>query len=260
MSLSLPKLWSLPSAVRTAFGARVQEQRVLHHAGHLLLVLHEASGEPVLFWREPNGEWRSTAAGRGLVPLKEMVGAYAEQAQLIEKRLGSARVARDFFEVLVALRPLEHRARELGLVVQRASEHEGKDLELQGLAMRAAATARHLALLVLRTEDGRDFDLAQLTEEQADISNQMVVSGQRLNFLVAMLLPMTALTSIFGMNLIDHQGSRAGLMAASVVLFALLLGGLLSLFVARMPKQLRRDSQLDEHLGRLADELEARTR
>lgn len=192
--------------------------------------------------------------------MKEMVAAYAEHAQQIEKRLGTARVARDFFEVLVTLRPLEHRVRELGLVLQRASEREATDLEFQGLAMRAAATARHLALLVLRTEDGRDFDLAQLTEEQADISNQMVVSGQRLNFLVAMLLPMTALTSIFGMNLIEHQGGSAGVMAASVVLFALLLGGLLSLFVARMPKQLRRESQLDEHLGRLADELEARTR
>ena len=66
-----------------------------------------------------------------------------------------------------------------------------------------------------------------------------------------MLLPMTAFASVFGMNLMDDFGSSSAALFWLTVIGSLLLGGVLSWFIARMPKQLRRESQLE----RLVDEL-----
>jgi hypothetical protein len=262
MTVQLPKTWELPAEVTTAFGGRVQEQRVLSQAGHLVLVVHHAIARrgadvPVVFWRNPKGEWRGTDGGKALPALHALVDNYAAEVEAIEMRLVKAGVAKDFFEVLAAVRPLEHRASEMTIVFERACRLVPTDADLERVWMRVRSIGRNLQLLVLRAEDGRDFDLAQLNEEQADISNQMVVSGQRLNFLIAMLLPMTALASVFGMNLFSGvEEGASSLLFWAVVLLSVVTGGLLSFFIGRMPRQLRRES----HLEALVAEYETRRR
>lgn len=249
MTGRLPKLWNLPPEVTSAFGGRVQEQRALFQSEHLVIVAHHAAGVgadgPPVYWRSPDGVWKCTEGGNAIASLTTLVCRYEGVAHDLDQRLAAASVARDFFEVLTATRPLAHRARDLTKTLERASRLVPADVDLERIFMRARGVARHLELLVLRAEDGRNFDLAQLNEEQADISNQMVVSSQRLNFLIAMLLPMTALASIFGMNLATGVEAGSPSLFWLVVALSIVMGAVLSFFIGRMPRQLRRESHLE---------------
>ena len=234
----------------------------MSHDGHLVLVLHRAHaqaglGRPVVFWRAADGEWKSTDGGRALAAAHLLLDGYASAVSTLDAQLVKSTVAKGFFEVLRQARPLEHSATEMADVFARACQLAPGDRDLERSWMRARAIARRLQLLVARAEDGRDFDLAQLNEEQADISNQMVISSQRLNFLIAMLLLMTAFASIFGMNLFSGVAADASSLAFwAVVLLSVLMGAILSFFVGRMPRQLRRES----HLEALFAEIETRGR
>jgi hypothetical protein len=264
MIQQLPKTWKMPAEVSRAFGGRIQEQRALFEGGHLVLVVHRLEGEgrdPVVFWRSPDGAWKCTAGGKAVPMMHLILDEYADRATKLHGQLEKATVARHFFDVLAALRPLEHTASEMAMVLSRACRLVPGEDDVERWWMRARAIARRFQLLVARAEDGRDYDLAQLNEEQADISNQMVVSSQRLNFLIAMLLPMTALTSIFGMNLFNgvEEGASSALFWA-VVMVSVLAGAALSFFIGRMPRQLRRESHLEALIEQVEAEVQARRR
>jgi hypothetical protein len=49
-------------------------------------------------------------------------------------------------------------------------------------------------------KNGLEYMVARQTEEQAENSEQLLKAGHRLNMLVAIFLPLTALGSAFGMN------------------------------------------------------------
>ncbi|HEY5935951.1 MAG TPA: hypothetical protein VIU61_14985, partial [Kofleriaceae bacterium] len=63
----IPHNWEVPQVFRERFGTQAGRQRVMHDGGHLLLVLHEvpsrlesAERTARLYWRKPDGSWKST--------------------------------------------------------------------------------------------------------------------------------------------------------------------------------------------------------
>src|SRR4051812_48187751 len=110
--LSIPPHWHLPSVFIHRLGDTVGRQRAMTADGHLLIVLHEppVAGVPErtgrLFWRDPEGTWRSKPLGDGAQALKRHVGGFAERVDELEKQWQMATAAEDHYLLLRAVSPL----------------------------------------------------------------------------------------------------------------------------------------------------------
>jgi Mg2+ and Co2+ transporter CorA len=200
----------------------------MFHEDHLLLILHDVPqpGVPertaLLFWRSPAGAWRSTESGGGLPGLKSLLDRYTTTIDGLEERLSGAHSAKPLFEILRAANPLRRALNNLQVALQQAREMVGNDRDLISMRDRAYDLARAAELLAEETKHTMDYDLALVEEEQARVANQLAKSGHQLNLLAALFFPLTAIASIFGMNM------RSGLESGGVWQFwATLAGGLL---------------------------------
>jgi hypothetical protein len=223
----IPASWDLPSIFHRRLGEEAGRQRAMVHEDHLLLILHEVPepGIPervaILFWRNPEGLWRSTSSGGGLPVLKALLDRYSAQIDALEDRLEEAHHAKPLFEILRAANPARRALHNMQVALQQAREQIEGDRDIISLRDRAYDLARAAELLVEDTRNAMEYDLARTEEEQARIANQLAKSGHQLNLLAALFFPLTAIASIFGMNL------PSGLEGGGPLLFwATLAGGL----------------------------------
>jgi hypothetical protein len=113
--MKLPGNWTLPQEIEDRLGEKSGRQRAMIAGGHLLLILHkvpsadEAHRTGVLFWRNPEGEWRASEGKGGLPVLKKHLDDYDDAAELLEQKYDGADTALDYFEILQHAIPL-HRA------------------------------------------------------------------------------------------------------------------------------------------------------
>lgn len=210
----IPKSWEVPGIFHRRLGQEAGRQRAMIHEDHLLLILHEVPepGVPertaILFWRNPQGFWKTTDSGGGLPALKALLDRYAARIDEHEAELAGADQAKELFQILRGANPVRRAARNLQATLQYARERvDDKDIIV--LRDRAYDLSRAAELLVEDTKNAMDYDLARIAEHQARISNDLALSGHRLNLLAALFLPLTAIASVFGMNLpsgLEHFG------------------------------------------------------
>lgn len=225
MASLLPSVWNLPEIFRQRLGHQVGRQRAMVHEGHMLLVMHEVPepGVPervgLFFWRDPSGEWKTSAQGNGKTALRELVRRYAARVDALEADYAVADTAKELFPVLRAATPIVRSAKHVLQVLQAAREACGQDKDIIDLRDVAGEVERAADLLAEEARNALEFDIAEAAQEQAKLNRQLAVTGQRLNMLAAVFLPMTAVASVFGMNL------ESGLeKAATPVLFWVTLG------------------------------------
>jgi hypothetical protein len=175
--------------------------------GHLLLVLHDVPqpGDPerksVLIWRDPLGAWRASGSGSGLAELQGLLQGYEKVVDGLEARMQAAPSAENYFTILHTANPVLRSVRNLHRALQEARELVREDRNILVARDEAGEHERTLDLLHGDAKNGLDYTIARQVEEQARNSDQLVVSSYRLNLLVAVFLPLTALGSAFGMNL-----------------------------------------------------------
>lgn len=221
----LPKGWAVPKRFHERLGDGAGRQRAMVDSGHLLLVLHAppAAGRPErnarFFWRDAAGAWRSSSLGSGVGALRGHVKDYEDAADAIDARLKRASEAQDFFDALRVAVPLLRATHHLHRALQAAREALD-DKELITLRDRAGDAERNLELLVSEARDGLDFTIAHRAEAQARAQAEQATEAHRLNQIAAVFLPMTALTSIFGMTL------KSGLEAVPWLFWAVVVAGL----------------------------------
>src|SRR5215469_7779893 len=122
----LPATWKVPDVFRTRLGESAGRQRTMLADGHLLVILHELPrpGERSrlgrIFWREPDGQWKSNSLGTGVQSLKKHLGEYADEALRLDAQLDEASSAEDYFGVLQSISPLYRAARNLHAALQQA--------------------------------------------------------------------------------------------------------------------------------------------
>ena len=206
--MTLPMSWDLPEEIQLRFGQRsLGKQRAMVAQGHLLLVLHRLPGpgaetrEAILFWRKPTGEWECTARGTGLKALRQHVQDYDEAEDRLRAQYQAAQVAEDYFRLLESMAPLLRSAKHLHATLQAAREGIPGDRELIDLRDWAYDVERSVELLHQSARNALDFSIARKAEEQARISTKAAQSAHRLNLLAAVFFPLTAIASVFGMNL-----------------------------------------------------------
>lgn len=207
--------------------------------GHLLLILHKAPAPgdaertPRLFWREPEGQWHSSEGGAGLGDLKECLDEYERVTDRLEDLLRATPSAENYFTVLHTATPLLRAARNLHAALQHAREALPEDRNLVVARDAAAEIERTLELIHSDALHGLQFLVASRAEEQARAGEQLVASNHRLNLIVALFLPLTAIASLLGMNVptgLEHAGPAAFL---GILVVALFLGAIVVALVNR---------------------------
>jgi hypothetical protein len=216
----IPPTWSLPDPIRARLGQTTYgRQRAIVEEGHLLLVLHKPPGpdettrEGVLFWRNPAGEWQFSRGGPGTGGLKRHVQTYAEIELELAQKYEDARDINALFDVVESLVPLVRAARNMHQTLQTAREavkQDGFILEMRDLA---SDVERNFDLLLEDTRNAIQHRTAREAEEQAKLSRAALQASHRLNILAALFFPLTAVASLFGMNLLH------GLNQSSVPIF-----------------------------------------
>ncbi len=203
----LPKLWALPDAIRNRLGREPGPQRSMFEEGHLLIILHqlplpdEHQRRAALFWRNPEGEWRTNLSGRGLTALAEHLQSYDQKLTDLETAENRASTAAEYHVVLELLAPVLRSSRGLHRAMQQAREFMKAEHELINLRDQAAGIERTAELLLQDAQFGLNFTVARQAEAQAATAAQMAATAHRLNLLAALFLPLTALASIFGMEI-----------------------------------------------------------
>jgi hypothetical protein len=204
----IPPTWTLPEAIKIRLGQTTYgRQRAIVEDGHLLLVLHQPPGaddsrrEGVLFWRNPAGEWQWSRGGPGPGALKRHVQSYAElEAKLTHDYEAASNIA-SLFDLVEALTPLTRAARNMHQALQTAREAfkaDGFLIEMRDLAYEVD---RNFELLLEDANHAIQYRTAREAEEQARLGREALRASHRLNTLAALFFPLTALASIFGMQL-----------------------------------------------------------
>ena len=184
MRLSLPPDWQVPDLFARRLGDAVGRQRVMTAEGHLLFVLHEPPVAGVsermgrLFWRDPEGAWRSRGLGDGTQALKRHVAEFAERVDELEKQWQTAGSAEDYFGLLRAIAPLHRTARHLYATLQEARELVPEDRDLINLRDQVGEIERALELLHGDAKNGLEFTVARQAEQQAERTYDIIPIAQ----------------------------------------------------------------------------------
>jgi hypothetical protein len=215
----IPPTWSLPPAIRARLGQTTYgRQRAVVEEGHLLLVLHQPPGaddsrrEGVLFWRNPAGDWQFSRGGPGPNALKRHVQAYAEVEGKLTQDYEKATDTTALFNLVEALTPLTRAARNMHQALQTAREAVKGDTFLIETRDLAYEITRNLELLLEDVRNAIQYRMAREAEEQAKSSKEALHASHRLNILAALFFPLTAIASLFGMNLAHGLDEKSPVM------------------------------------------------
>lgn len=226
--MKVPTGWDVPVEIRARLGERSGQQRALAAEGHVVMVLHKRPlprthhREGIYFWRLPTDEWRVSQKGRPRAVLKELIEEYQDATDKLAGQHEEASSALEIFAVLERIGPVNRAVRNLADTLIKSREGlespEGKK-DLQDFCDDANDIARACELLQMDARNALDFHIARQSELQAAHSREMERSGHKLNTMAAMFLPLTAVASVFGMNL------RSGLEDSPPWMFWMVLFG-----------------------------------
>jgi Mg2+ and Co2+ transporter CorA len=202
MAKILPVGWELPELLRARVGARIGRQRAMFHEGHLLLLLHalpraaDRDRRGVVLWRDPNGNWSSSAS----ISLRNHVETYANRIEALDRDTLAAKTARQRYDVLRELRPVARASRNLLVTLEDARKMVSADRELLAARDVAYDLEREASALAEEASAAMQLGLAEDAEAQTRAADRIAIESHRLNLLAAICLPVTALASILGMN------------------------------------------------------------
>src|SRR5688572_5393342 len=206
MSPILPSTWKVPELFHGRLGEQAGRQRMMSAEGHLLLILHKIpqpgnpDRESILFWRDTAGAWKSTGGGSGLAELRGLLEDFTKYVDKLEERLQGNATSKTYFEILQTTGPLLRSVRNMHTTLQQAREAFPMDRNILIARDQAGELERAVELLHADAKNGLEYMVARQTEEQAENSEQLLKAGHKLNMLIAIFLPLTALGSAFGMN------------------------------------------------------------
>ena len=248
MSPILPGTWKVPDLFHARLGEQAGRQRMMSADGHLLMVLHKIpqpgnpDRESILFWRDVAGGWKSTGSGAGLAELRGLLEDFTKHVDKLEDRMQQSPNSKTYFEILQTTGPLLRTVRNMHTTLQQAREAFPTDRNILVARDQAGELERAVELLHADAKNGLEYMVARQTEEQAENSEQLLKAGHKLNMLIAIFLPLTALGSAFGMN---FRHGLEGVTSPLLFWGTLILGIMLGFFVKALldtPSKSRRTS------------------
>ena len=231
MSPILPGTWKVPELFHARLGEQAGRQRMMSADGHLLIVLHKIpqpgnpDRESILFWRDTAGGWKSTGSGAGLAELRGLLEDFTKHVDKLEDRMQASPNSKNYFEILQTTGPLLRTVRNMHTALQQAREAFPVDRNILVARDQAGELERAVELLHADAKNGLEYMVARQAEEQAENSEQLLKAGHKLNMLIAIFLPLTALGSAFGMNFRHGlEGVTSPLLFWGTLLVGIMLG------------------------------------
>ena len=231
--LVLPPQWELPKEFLDRFGRTAGRQRLMVHENHLLLVLHEipkpstSERTAVLFWHTPDGEWKARG-GHGFASLKDHVDTYESKMDELDQSFDEAQSIEVTFQILNEAIPIYRAAKNMHQVLQKTREVLDDNKQIITLRDQAYEIERAAELLVSDAKNAIDYSIAKRTEAQAVRSEEISTAAHRMNMLLAIFFPVTAVASLLSTNLMTGlEGKKSPLLFWSIVTGSLLIGFML---------------------------------
>jgi hypothetical protein len=237
--------WQVPQEFRNRLGDQAGRQRLMAADGHLLLILHappsagSAERHGRIFWRDASGKWTPSGVSPGQPGLGELLAEYERALDALQRDEDAAITAREYFDLLNRLNPMQRAARNLHQTIQEARDAAPDDRSLILWRDRAYVINRTAELLHNDAKNALDFAVARKAEEEAASSRRAATAAHRLNILAACFFPIATLAAIFGMELNnglrDYDRLYAPLPMLVILGVGLFLGIVLMLFINRRP-------------------------
>lgn len=230
MSNKLPSSWILPETIKNRFGKGIGKQRAMIADGHLLLVLHKVptpnqkTRQGILFWRNPEGNWQSSGGSIGLQPLIKHLQSYSQAEEEFSQKYEQAETAEDYFQILEVMLPLRRTTSNLHTTLQAAREGIPKDRDIIDFRDWAYEISRNLDLIYENTKNALDYEMARRAEAQNKLGMASLEASHRLNILAAIFFPLTAISCVFGMNLVSGFENTSQSLFWFVTFLAIILG------------------------------------
>ncbi len=236
----IPPDWKLPEAIASRLGDRVGRQRTMVADGHLLLVLHapperdERQRRARLFWRDANGEWKSTNHGNDERALAKYLTEYERLLETFSRAedLGDVELLRRTLEGAI---PVQRSVAHLHQALQDARQAIPDDRVLINFRDQAYDMQRTADILLQDVSHDLEFAAARHEEQQTAAAHQMAVAAHRLNVMAAFFFPLATISAVMGMNFVppfSEYVSPISLLVA-IVGGSLALGGIIAASLPR---------------------------
>ena len=233
----VPKNWELPDAIWNRLGPEPGRQRLMDEEEHLLLILHavpnaadDEKRTAALFWRKPDGTWKSAPEPGGLSALQEHLKLYRKKIHNLDVAVEKALGPRDYFAIMQEVQPILRSTRHVLDVLQAARQARKDEASLIGFRDEAVSLERGVELISGDAKAGMDFSMAKAAQEQSEAAHRSSMEARRLNRLAAFFFPLATLVSFFSMS---DAGQVLGtfsnwVVAALGVVFGILVLGLVT--------------------------------
>ena len=236
----IPAIWNLPEEVNRRLGSKAGKQRVIAESDHILILLHKVPKkssnlrESLFLWRNDKGEWHSSERGNGLKTLKDFLESFSHAVDRLEESYECATVSTDFFKLLEELAPLQRTVKNMSRTLQEARQIVG--VEMINYRDHSEELFRSIDLLYSDCKHALDYAMAKKAEEQSELQKQALIVGHRLNIIMALFLPATAVASLLGMNITNGLESETSRNFMIVVIVTSLLGLVMRYWVLKKPR------------------------
>jgi len=207
--------WILPPEIESRLGdSTYGRQRAILGADHLLVILRRlpepgvTETEPLLILRKPDGRYLANGFEGGELQLRKLLSDYRTRHEALDQACDAAESPDAMFAVLEELVPLNRATTHMAEALQTARDLVRGDRFLIGVRDEAYEVSRAYDLLMADARLKLDYRRAKEAEVQAEQSAQIAVAQHKLNVLAACTLPVTAMTGIFGMNIVHGLEER----------------------------------------------------
>jgi hypothetical protein len=236
----LPPGWKLPDEITRRVGSSTGKQRIIAENDHVLIVLHKAPlkhenrRESLFLWRNPEGSWEASERGGGLAALDDYLENYSNIEETLDDSYEKAVDAANFFSLLERIAPVQRALKNMSKTLQDARQIVGE--ELIDHRDKADELHRNIELLYIDSKNGLDYAIAKKAEEQSEMQRQALVAGHRLNIIMALFLPITAMASLLGMNIPHGLEKSPSWVFVAIIAICTLLGLFMRSWVLKSPK------------------------
>ena len=242
-NIEIPRGWKLPEEITHRLGSRTGKQRVISENNHVLIVLHKAPlkhdthRKSLFLWRNDKDIWAASDQGSGFAALGEYLKTYAKLEESLDDEYEKAVNAKDFFNLLEEIAPILRAIKNTYSTLQTAREIAGE--ALIDARDKAEELHRNIELLYIDSKNGLDYAIAKKTEEQSELQREALVAGHRLNIIMALFFPITAVASLLGMNVPHGLENAPPWVFVSILAICIMFGIALGFMVLRKPNRNR---------------------
>ena len=188
----------------------------------------------MVFWlRGTDGKLLCNGASNGPFELRTLLQSYENKLEQLEQLEESAESSDQLFDIIEQLVPIHRASKNLYTTLQSAREAFRDESLLLEARDSAYEQHRRYEILFSDCKTALDYRIAKNAEIQLSKANEAVEAQHRLNILAAIFFPLTALATIFGMNLAHGFEKQTPLIFWSVFIAGIGLGLMMKRWVMK---------------------------